>query len=490
MRRHKMVWYVFLLMLAASPVAARDIRQGDQCRITVDEVIVGDLFVLCRTLEIEGEVQGNLIGAATTATIAGRINGSLYLLAGQLIVNGVVADSVHFVGPILELGANTRLSNANGDVLALSLGTTIERGAQIPDALIAAGYQLTIEGNVGGDTHFWGNALRVAGAIEGDIDASVGDSQSLGVAEVQALLTVLPFNVDLERPGLRVDQDAEIQGQLRYSAPSEGIINSPLAEPAQFTMVSPQPDLAQIAAIAEEPEDAGRELILFGNRILSEFITLGIIGLFLLRFVPSIMPSLTRTLSFRVVPNLGVGFTAAFLSVPVWLLSLFVGGLILWLVLMLRLSELSLVAAVLLSAFNLVLGILFYVVIVFVSRLVMCMWIGRWLLRRFSRTVGGRSAPYIQLLLGTAILAFLSALPTIGWWLSLLLAFAGLGWLIANGQSVLQFAPIMAGRRVESPRILPTGSQEARQYPPPLLRDGTAPGMDNLPSGFRWWDES
>jgi hypothetical protein len=37
---------------------------------------------------------------------------------------------------------------------------------------------------------------------------------------------------------------------------------------------------------------------------------------------------------------------------------------------------------------------------------------------------------------------------------------------------------------------LPSRSTEAHQFPPPMLDSGSrAPGMDNLPAGFRWWDD-
>jgi hypothetical protein len=77
------------------------------------------------------------------------------------------------------------------------------------------------------------------------------------------------------------------------------------------------------------------------------------------------------------------------------------------------------------------------------------------------------------------------SLPLIGWLLSAISAFLGLGalLLIIRGQvRVMRDAP---GTRI---RLLP----RLREIPeiPLMVGDSTQPpGMDNLPEGFRWWED-
>ncbi|GEM_PF-4368908 len=74
--------------------------QGDACAINTDEVVNGDLVVLCGELVIAGSVNGNVITAALEVEIThtGTVNGSIYALAPRLLINGLVTEHVRFAG--------------------------------------------------------------------------------------------------------------------------------------------------------------------------------------------------------------------------------------------------------------------------------------------------------------------------------------------------------------------------------------------------------
>ena len=488
MRRLAVVLSVLALLAVGMPVEARTILQGDQCLVPDGDVIDDDLFVLCRTLEIDGEIEGNLLGIATTAEIDGRIGGNIYLAAGQLDVTGTVGENLHFFGIALRITPEARFENPRADILTLGLSTTVEANAQLPDGIIGAGYQLVIDGEVGGDVDFWGSALHIAGSVSGDIDTSVGDSQSTGVPQLQALLTVLPVSINLERPGLLIDDTASIDGLLRYSAPSPAIINAELAREPEYTQVSPQPDLAQIAAIAEEPEDAGRELALFARGFLSDFLLILLLGWALLRLTPQTMNGPAGRLNTRVLANFGWGLLAALLALPLLLVVLLISVGILALLGALQLGNITFGITVLLIAVNLGMLGAFYVLLVFVARIVISLWLGRWILARLPFANGRQNNALVQLAVGAAVLALLFALPVVGWWLSVIGAVLGLGALIRQLQGGWGMFGVAASP-ARTPHPAPRTSQDARQYPPPMLDGGTyAPGMDNLPEGFQWWD--
>lgn len=487
-------WWVWaalsILLLLTTPAGAREILHGDQCLIAAEEVIQDDLFVLCRTLEIDGEVEGNLIGIATTAEIDGRVGGSIYLAAGQLDVTGALGDSLHFFGAALRVGADARFDDTSADILSMGLSTTLERGARLPDGIIGVGYQLVVDGVVGGDIDFSGSALHISGGVQGDIDTSVGDSQSAGVPQLQALLTVLPVSINLERPGLQIDDTAQIDGQLRYSAPSPAVINADLALEPEFTQVSPQPDLAQIAAIAEQPEDAGRELVLFARQFLTDFLLILLLGMLLLRLTPNTMTAAARRLNTRPLSNLGWGVLAAVLALPLLMVVLLLSIGVLVLLGALQLSSITFGVTVLLVAVNLGMIGSFYLLLAFVARIVISLWLGRLLLSRLPFTANRQYGAIAQLALGAAVLALLVALPGVGWLISVIGALFGLGALVGHLQAQWgTIRPLSASNFSRTAHRAPRTSQDARQYPPPMLDGGTyAPGMDNLPEGFRWWE--
>src|SRR6266567_2416450 len=117
-----------LLLFGRGEAWARTIRQGDQCLVDTNETIQGNLFALCRTLQIRGTVNGDVLGASTDAQITGKVTGDVYLVAGQLEISGEVGEDVHFAGAVLRLLPSAKLSGATSDLMSLSLSTTVDVG--------------------------------------------------------------------------------------------------------------------------------------------------------------------------------------------------------------------------------------------------------------------------------------------------------------------------------------------------------------------------
>jgi hypothetical protein len=486
--KRALIWLLVITCVSFGTASARDIVQGDQCTIGVRQVISGDLFVLCRTLQIDGEVQGNVIGAATRAVINGQV-GNIYLLAGELIVGGEVDGSVHFIGPAMRITSDTTFVTPDADLLSLSLSTQLEDEARIPNSVVAVGYQLVLDGAVGGEVSFWGSALNIAGHVTRDVNATVGNSETTGVAELQTLLTFLPVDVTLERPGLRVSETAQIEGVLSYTAPVPGVIEATLAQPPVFTEVVSQPDLTQIAEIVQT-EDAGRQIGAFLTQVLREFLSLFIVGGLVLLISPNGFSTSLRSLGARPLPSVGLGLLTFIISFPLLTILVFSSLLIVFAMGLLQLGDLTVAGAVVLGVINLAIGTAFYFVAIFVSRALVSVGVGRLILRLSRRGSSTRQNTLLHLVVGSFILALLFSLPTIGWLLSAVAAFLGLGALLNDLQAQMDVRRRPQLARGGGQIALPRRSDEARHYPPPMLDGGQgAPGMDNLPGGFRWWDD-
>ncbi|MEP6987651.1 MAG: polymer-forming cytoskeletal protein, partial [Chloroflexota bacterium] len=126
------VFISIVLLFGRGAAWARAIRQGDQCIIDTNETIQGNLFTLCRTLQIRGTVNGDVLGASTSAQITGKVTGDIYMVAGQLEISGEVGEDVHFAGAVLRLLPTAKLSGTTSDLMSLSLSTTVDAGANIP----------------------------------------------------------------------------------------------------------------------------------------------------------------------------------------------------------------------------------------------------------------------------------------------------------------------------------------------------------------------
>jgi hypothetical protein len=472
MWRRLFAFTLFFVVCSVSAASARQILQADQCLIQTDETVEGNLFVACRTLTVAGVVEGDLIGAAATASIEGTIEGSVYLAGGQLDVFGAIGGDLHFAGPVLRLHDGADL--ANGDLFGLTLSTVSED--TIGGSIVAAGYELVLDGDVGRDVNFWGSSLTIDGEIGGNVDASVGDPQSGGVAELRALLTTT--GVDLTNPGLYVTERGMVNGQLTYTGPVEGEILAELPNDPEFQQVITQPDLTVIT----DSQSFGQSLTAYLSVVFYEFTTLGLIGIAALVVAPRALQAPIPTLRFRPLPSLGVGLITFILSWAVIFVVVLLGALIAGLFLLLQLRDLTLISAVLFTVFDLSMIGFYSLTAFFITRVIVALALGRLIMRKLFGSDTSLRALIASLLIGILVLALFTSLPIIGWLINALALFLGLGAMLTLLQEKLEQS------RAARP-MTPTDSIGAGQVPPPMVEDiPSEPGAENLPEGFKWWN--
>lgn len=487
MRLKRLVMILGLLpLLVGGGAGARSIRQGDQCVIGADEVIEGSLFALCRVLVIEGIVEGNLFGAAASAEITGTIRGDIYLLAGQLAVSGTTGDDLHFAGPVLRVQPGAQFTSDRGDLISLSISTALAPQTRIPGSVAALGYQMTLQGDVEGEVGYLGEALHIGGTVGGDVDAIVGGAPSSGLANWVALLFPSLWQTSVLTPGLVVDEGARLGGNLRYTSPDQATIAGQIAGDTVHTAVVIQPDLTQI--IAEE-EGSSRSLGVYLSQTLQEFLTLGVLGVLSLALVYRPVQQPARFLTSRPLLTLAAGIAALALSFPVVLVAAVFSLLTTYLIGQLQLGGLTLVTGTALAVANVGGAALFYLAAVFASRVVVALAVGRLVVQTAIGDDGSPRITYISLLAGALILALLASLPTVGGLLNLAAVLFGLG---ALARAVYSGLRPERSRAVLAVPFRPAA--ESREtgppFPPPIADDAPRmPGMDNLPAGFRWWDD-
>ena len=488
-KRVLIVLIALLVILTQGNTNAREVRQGDRCVIGANEVIQGNLFALCRTLIINGRVEGNLMGAATRSEINGTVTGDVSLLSGQLDVNGTLGGDLHFGGGVLRILPTAKFEGETSDLIGLNLSTTLAEGVTIPGSVTDVGYQLVLDGTVNQEVDFWGSALTMNGAAGGDVNATVGDPQS-GISQLQTLLIPFSWDVNLINPGLIVGKDGNIEGNLQYSGPVEGAIDGKVDGATQFKAVITQPDLTQI--IADE-EGAQRGLSVYLSQASHEFITLAIVGIIGLLTIQRQLQSPIKHIQSRPLPSMGVGLLVFILAFPIVLMVFVFLILAIFTLILLQLDGLllALVSGTLIGTLVGAVSAFFFVAI-FVSRIIVCLWAGRTLMRLVLGDDGSSRVTYLSLILGVALLALLSPLPVVGWILNALALFLGLGALVIGGQAQFRLyrdvgAPMPL--RVSTP-ILPRRPDNARPFPPPIIHDNAQPvGMENLPEGFTWWED-
>lgn len=484
------------LLFGGTGVAiAQTTLNGELCQIAADDVINGDVFVLCGELVVEGRVEGSVLGAARSGTISGEVAGSLYLVGVQLDVSGRIGKDVHFAGLKLSVLPEAEFEHARGSVLGVNLSTDIAEGATVPGNISSLGYQLLVDGEVGGQINFWGSSLSIGGTVGGDVNATVGDSEATGAASpIETLL--IPFRLDLELvdPGLAVAARAEIGGQLDYTGPTPGNIDAELSQPAIF-----RPTETPLVGAPIEPSAQGVQRYL--RRVWREFSTLAFIGVICLFFFPRQMQYPLRDMAVRPISTLGVGLLSFIMSFPLVLIFALLSVLLMVLISLLPLEDFVIFGGLVLGLANIGLASVFYFMAIYIARVIFALAIGRFILRSILRRDDGTlRALFFSLGLGLLALAIVASIPVVGWAFNALALFLGLGAILAVLRAqIKRFVaassssgppPPPARYTTQTLPRLPYFPEDARQFAPPIIDDPPqTPGTENLPQGFDWWGD-
>lgn len=473
-----------LTLVLAGGVLAAEVMQATDCTVEPEEVVEGNLLAVCRDLQIDGRVEGSVFAIALTSRIDGEVTGDIYLLSRGLEVGGSLGGSLHFAGGLLDVELGTRWDD--GSLIAVAVGIALEPETVVPDDVNAVAYQLRSDGRIGGDLLFAGEALTLSGQVARDVYAHTGDIQPDSAP--QLLVTLLSFGLGLEAEpsGLRVGEDAEIGRHLDYIAPSPALIYGGVGGDIAFTPVTDAPTIEELMA-EESRTDALRQ---YFGQVLQDTLVMTIMGSLLLLVAPAVVRRPTRAVGDSLHINALIGVTTVVLSVPVLALSLAISVLVLALLALLGIDALTVAAALSFALVNIGGGSLFYFVCGYIARMIVAAALGTYILERVSAKELTVRDWMLGVAVGALMVALATALPTVGWVINLATIGLGLGaiirliWKMARPQEIVSPGPL---RLVLTP---PAVMSLPPQLPPPLVDDTpSARGMDNLPPGFRWWDD-
>ncbi|MCK6578417.1 MAG: hypothetical protein L6Q98_09965 [Anaerolineae bacterium] len=470
---------LFLLSLVTAPtVFAETVLQGDTCTVTADTVIEGNLFALCRTLIVDGVVRGHLYSISAAAQINGSVEGSVYLLGGQAAFAGRFAGNLHFIGGLMQIAPSAQMTAADGSLTALSLSITA--AAPVPGSISAAGYQMILNEGVEREVNFWGTALEIDAALNGNVSAQVGSQEVGGAPELLTLLRILAPEMRVVSPGLRLSGDAIIAGTLRYSAPAEADFGRSLPNPVEYIPMQSVVTLPQ----GQDLPDGFNEW--FG-RFATELLLSIILGLLVAAVGSRLTSRAADTIGAATGGSLLVGAGSLLLTIPVLAMIIVLSLVVIVALSALRLPAPAFAAGFVISALGIGLTSAFVAFGVFIARMVAAYTVGRWLVRRISRRAKEEEQRFaLSMLAGVVLIAALMSLPYVGWLFSVAASFLGTGAVLLTAYRGFRPAAAPTPLRQRSTR-----ASLALPAPPPIAEDAPeAPGMDNLPDGFTWWDES
>jgi cytoskeletal protein CcmA (bactofilin family) len=477
-----LVLIVFVGGVANRAEAAGGMR-GDKCVVGENEHITEDFYFLCRLLDVKGSIDGDLIGVATQVTIHqnAEVTGEVWVAGGKLLIEGTVGNDVHFAGASLVVADIASFTSGKVDVASVALNTEIQQNAVVPGDLLTYGYQANIDGTVGGDVNFAGEALVVNGVVAGNIDAKVGDARR------KASVPDLPiYDISFENRGLQIGPNALIGGNVSYrSATPSQIPGGVVQGRIRFQRIGGQPDITKVA----RPRDAAQILRSYLVTSLRDLLTLMIVGLVGLLLVPNVVRQPAQQIQQRTIPAIGWGLATFMFSIPVVIMVVLIGLVVVLILYFVRLNALTLMVGIglVVVSSGMVGGIGF--LLFFMGRVVVSFMIGQ-LVYRYALHLpeqGTLRRWASVLLIGAAAYALLTnvPVPALGLIIELVTALAGVGAVVMYLRSAINVSVLFTSRPEETePPISPLAP------PAPEQPEGEVPsGLENLPEGFSGFDE-
>ena len=350
--------------VATSAVVNNDVfMNGDQ--VTLNGTVNGNAFIVGRNIIINGDVDGSVFAIGENVIVRGTISGSLYVASVSvgLQETAVVGRNLYYVGASI---VTERGSDIGQDVYALSLGARLAGSVGRHNNMLVGIYELfkLIMGAIGSVTQ----GAPVSAVVAIPPNAKTGST-----------LQIVPAGF-----GLAQDDPVVTDGEEAAPSRSLDFIVQTLRAFVSFVIVGaltiwivPRRLLAWMETVGKRPfASAGTGLVTY------------IIGFIALFIVGVLIVAIGSGLAFGSLWQLawiwwGIGFST--LGVSFWTLVLFIS---------------------------------------FISKVVVVMVISHAIIGRFTaKTIN----PVLVLLLGAFLYVHLAAIPYIGWAVSLIATFFGLG---------------------------------------------------------------
>ncbi len=413
-----------LLCLVLAPSSyALEKMEGSTVTIEAGEVIEDDLMVFANEFVLGGTVKGDVIFFATKATINGVVEGDLMGGGQEIVINGNVADDVRVGGSVITLGEAAVIGD---DFMAGGYSLESTTGSLVEGSMYFGGAQARLAGDIGGDLWVSAGGLELLGTVTGDVQADVG-----------AASDAPPFSPFMFMPGaasaptfewgLTVDDQAQIGGDLNYSAPvAADVPNNVVAGDVAFEQV--------VQTTATEPVETvttTQKVVNWLADWLRQLVTLLFVGFLMMWLLPRWTGKVAGFVQERPLPSLGWGLMAV-AAILVTIVLVFIVMIMLAMALG-ALTLADLVGAVIVIGLFVLFGLmlLFGFTVSYFARIIVAVAGGRYLFSRFHSRFA--ESGYWSMALGVLLIAILTAIPWVGPLISLVVVLLGFGALWQEG---------------------------------------------------------
>jgi cytoskeletal protein CcmA (bactofilin family) len=372
----KILLFLALVALPLGVAHAADTKAGDSIYVAKDEIVSGNLYAAGNTITIDGTVSGDLIAAAQTVTVNGRVEGDIIVAAQNITVNGEVGGNIRVIGTAVTLnGPVARNVNAFGSNIIL--GATSD---------------------IGWDAYVVGSNLESRGNIDGDLSGNVGRALINGKIGKDVNLTISDTNLN---QGLTISPEAVITGNISYTSKNPAQISETAKVGGKVDQQMPKTN--QINWLA----------IWAWARVYSIFCAL-VVGLVLIFLGKNITTKILNKIEDKPYKMLVPGLILMFILPPIALVLMF--------------TIIGIPLALIIIAW--------WLIMIYLARIFTAILVGQTILESLRKKNKDNVKLIWSLILGVIICWLLFSIPFIGWIISLVAIWLGLGaiWTYASHQ--------------------------------------------------------
>ncbi len=406
------LWRTLLIVAALLAVAfvaptshAAEFRNGPAATVAEGETINDDVYLSGSLVTVNGTVKGDVVAWGQEIIVNGTITGNLNAAGATVTINGTVGGTARAAGYSVVVGPNARIGR---DLVAAGYNIQVAPGSQVAGDAVLGSTQAVVGGTVGRNYLGSHNAVELDGTVKQNVNLQVGASQDSGfdpstfMPQGMAPRTALPRLA----PGLALGSQAQVGGTLNYTSP----VDAQLAAGAQVAGGAQRREPERTASQQQQQQQAAAEAaspLTFAIRLLTELVTLLIVGLVMMALFPGFMRRAVAALRGHPLASLGWA-VVAIVAVPV--LIVFAAGVALLVAILLGIAQLGSLGAFAFAGSLIAVGAVivgFWAILTWLSKIIIGLALGRWLLGRSAHLSESR---YWPLVLGVTVLTLLVAL--------------------------------------------------------------------------------
>ncbi|MFN8483176.1 MAG: polymer-forming cytoskeletal protein [Anaerolineae bacterium] len=406
LRRSFLIVTLLLAIAFIAPTShAAEFRSGPSAIVAEGETINDDVYLSGSLIAVNGTVKGDVVAWGQEIVVNGTITGNLNAAGATVTINGTIGGTVRAAGYSVVVGPGAKIGR---DLVAAGYNIEVAPGSQIAGDAVLASSQAVVGGTVGRNYLGTHNAAEINGTVKQNVTLQVGASQDNPVDPAQFMPRGMAPRAAIRRiaPGLTLGSAAQVGGTLNYTSP----VDAQIAPGAQVAGGAQRREPEETTRQRQQQQQAAAEAaspLTFAVRLLTELVTLLLVGLVMMALFPGFMHRAALALVRRPLVSLGWSLVAI-IAVPI--LILFVAGVALLVAIVLGVAQLGSLGAFtfvgsLLGLGAVILG--FWAILTWLSKIIIGLALGRWLLSRSAHLAESR---YWPLLLGVTVLTLLVGL--------------------------------------------------------------------------------